>query len=159
MTTPQRTSRLRIAFLTRLDPLDKRTFSSGLYYMGQALQQHCGEITYLGPLLSYTPTFLSKVRAKSSLTLLKRRYLHEMGLAAARQYGREATQKLAGQAFDVIVVMASEVAIPYLETNLPIVLLGDATFAQLLDYLPYYTHLSRRSIHEIHTSSNKHSRK
>src|SRR5947209_17814133 len=118
MTTHQSTSRLRIAYLTQQDPLNKRTFSSGLYYMGQALQQHCGEVTYLGPLGSFKPTFLSKVRAKSSLTLLKRRYLHEMSLAAARQYGREATPKLAGQAFDVIVVMASEVAIPYLETSL-----------------------------------------
>src|SRR2546423_6095795 len=101
MTTPQRTSRLRIAFLTRLDPLDKRTFSSGLYYMGQALHQHCGDVTYLGPLCAYQPTFLSKVRAKSSLTLVKRRFLHEMSLAAAKQYGLEATRKLVGQTFDV----------------------------------------------------------
>src|SRR2546425_1090310 len=125
MITQQSTSRLRIAFLTQLDPLDKRSWSSGLYYMGQALQEHCGDVTYLGPLLSFKPTFLSRVRAKSSLTLLRRRYLHWMSLAAARQYGREATQKLTGQAFDVIVVMASEASIPYLETNIPIVLVGD----------------------------------
>jgi len=129
--------RLRIAYLTQLDPCDKRSWSSGLYYMGQALQQHCGEVTYLGPLRAFTkPTLLSRARAKSSLTLLKRRYLHELGLAAARQYGREATQKLLGQACDVIVVMITEAAIPYLETNLPIVLVGDCTRIQLLDYYP-----------------------
>src|SRR5690242_4821324 len=51
----QNTSRLRIAYLTQLDPFDKRSFSSGMYYMGQALQRHCGEVTYLGPLGSYNP--------------------------------------------------------------------------------------------------------
>ena len=142
--------RLRIAYLTQLDPCDKRSWSSGLYYMGQALQQHCGEVTYLGPLRAFTkPTLLSRARAKSSLTLLKRRYLHELGLAAARQYGREATQKLLGQTFDVIVVGNSGIAIPYLETNLPIVLVNDCIFTHILDYYPYYTHLSRRFIHEI----------
>jgi glycosyltransferase involved in cell wall biosynthesis len=150
MTTQQSTSRLRIAYLTQLDPFDKRSWSSGLYYMGQALQRHCGEVTYLGPLRAFTkPTFLSRARAKSSLTLLKRRYLHELGLAAAKQYGREATQKLAGQAFDVIVVGNAGIAIPYLETNIPIVLVNDCVFTHILDYYPYYTHLSRRFIHEI----------
>src|SRR5258706_8241570 len=108
MITRPSDSRLRIAFLTQLDPLDKRSWSSGLYYMGQALQQHCGEVTYLGPLRSYKPPFLSRVRAKSSLMLSRRRYLDWMSLAAARQYGLEVAQKLAGQAFDVIVDMASE---------------------------------------------------
>jgi glycosyltransferase involved in cell wall biosynthesis len=149
MNTQQSSSRLRIAFLTELDPLDRRSWSCSLYYAGQALQQHCGDVTYLGPLRSYEPSLLSKIRAKSSLTLLKRPYLHEMSFTAARQWGLETMQKLAGQAFDVIVATASEAAIAYLETNIPIVLVGDVTFVQLLDYYPHYTHLSRRSIREI----------
>jgi glycosyltransferase involved in cell wall biosynthesis len=151
MTTAQSDSRLRIAYLTQLDPLDKRSWSGGLYYMGRALQQHCGDVTYLGPLRSLDLSLLSKIRAKSSLTLLKRLYLHELSFTAARQWGFASTQKLAGQAFDVIVAADIKSAITFLETNIPIVLVGDATFAQLLDYFPYYTHVSSRSVREIHT--------
>jgi hypothetical protein len=40
MITQQSNNRLRIAYLTQQDPLDKRSWSGSLYYMGQALQQH-----------------------------------------------------------------------------------------------------------------------
>ena len=151
MITEQKNNRLHIAYLTSLDPLDKRSWSSALYHMGQALQQHCGDVTYLGPLRSSNkPAFLSRVRAKSSLMLRRRRYLDWLSLATARRCGLEATQKLNGQAFDVIVAGICGPAIAYLETNIPIVLVGDCTLAQLLDYYPYYTHLSRRSIREIY---------
>jgi hypothetical protein len=150
MTTQQSNRRLRIAYLTQLDPLDKRSWSDGLYYIAQALQLHCGDVTCLGPLRVPKPTFLRRVRAKSSLMLFRKRYLNWLSLTTAKKCGHEATQKLAGQAFDVIVCASCETAIAYLETNIPIVLVGDSTFAQLLDYYPYYTHLSRRSIHEIY---------
>ena len=151
MITYQSDNRLRIAFLTQLDPLDKRSWSSGLYYMGQALERHCGDVTYLGPLRSFKPAFLSRVRAKSSHMLLRRRYMHWTSVAAARQYALEVTQKLAGQAFDVVVSGVGGTGIPYVQTNIPIVLVNDCTLPQLLDYYPSYTHLSKRTISDIYT--------
>lgn len=149
MSTQQDNSRLRIAYLTQLDPLDKRSWSGGLYSMGKALQQHCGDVTFLGPLDFPALSLLSKIRAKLSLVLFKKRCAHSVSLAVAMHWGREVTQKLAGNKFDVIVAAGGGVEIAYLETSVPIVLVGDSTLAQLVDYYPWYTHLSRRSICEI----------
>ncbi len=40
-------NRLKIAFLTSEPAHDKHSYSGSLYYMGKALEQHCGEVTYL----------------------------------------------------------------------------------------------------------------
>ena len=45
-------NRLKIAFLTATNARDKKSRSGTLYYMGQALQKHCGDVYYLGPLNS-----------------------------------------------------------------------------------------------------------
>lgn len=141
--------RLSIAFVTCEDALDKRSWSCSLYYMAQSLQKHCGDITCINPLPYPDPTFLSKVRAKSSRVFLKRRYIHEASISRARYGSQIVSQKLSGQPFDVIVAAAAEQAIAYLETEIPVVLVGDATFIQLFDYLPYYTHLNKRSMREV----------
>ncbi len=149
ITTQPGNGSLRIAYLTSLDPLDKRSWSSGLYHIGRALEQHCGGVTYLGPLRPYKPTLLRRVLTRISLTLFRKNTPYFTSLAAARHYSREATQKLAGQAFDVIVAGICGAAIAYLETDIPILLINDCTVTQLVDYYPYYTHLSRRAIREI----------
>lgn len=149
ITTQPSNGSLRVAYLTSQDPFDKRSWSSGLYHIGQALEQHCGDVTYLGPLRPYKPTFLSRVLTRISLILFRKSTPYFTSIAAARHYSREATQKLAGQAFDIIVAGICGAAIAYLETDIPILLVNDCTVTQLIDYYPYYTHLSRRAIREI----------
>lgn len=140
--------RLKIAYLTLGDAKDKRTWSCSLYYIAQALQKHCGDVSYIGPILFAEPTLLSKICAKSSLSLWKKRYLHENSISQAKYCGKVATRRLSEQPYDVIVAVASEAAIAYLDTNIPIILVGDATFAQMFDYLPYYSNISQRSVRE-----------
>ncbi|MGB8348233.1 MAG: glycosyltransferase family 4 protein [Ktedonobacteraceae bacterium] len=153
--------RPRIAYLTQGDPHDKCAWSCSLYYIGQALEQHCGAVSYTGPLPLPTPRLSDRLRAKSS-RLLRRRYLYETNLRAAYTCGQQAARKLAvgvdslsgGEVIlrpDVIVAVASEAAIAYLETETPIVLVGDTTYAQLVGYFPYYTGLDARSLREIHS--------
>jgi len=147
--------RPRIAYLTQGDPRDKCAWSCSLYYIGQALEQHCGAVSYIGPLPLPAPGLPDRIRAKSSQLLRKRRYLHETNPRAARACGQQAARKLAVAAGvsrpDVIVAVASEAAIAFLETETPIVLVGDTTYAQLVEYFPYYTRLTARSLREIDT--------
>src|ERR1700736_1889523 len=42
--------RLKIAFLTSFDPLNRRSWSGTVYHLAQALQKHCGEVSYIGPM-------------------------------------------------------------------------------------------------------------
>ncbi len=145
----QNKSRPRIAFLTEADPLDKRSWSSSLYYIGQSLQQHCGEVSYVGPFVHPEPSLLSKVRAKSSLMLFKRRYLHETNMHDARTFGMLAAEKLAALSPDLIVSAASQTVLAFLETAIPIVWVSDTNFLQLMTYYSGYSHLTRRSRHEV----------
>jgi glycosyltransferase involved in cell wall biosynthesis len=177
-------ARLRIAYLTQGNPHDKRAWSCSLYYIGQALQKHCGDVICLGPLPLPTPGLLARLKAKSSLLLFHRRYLHETSLRAARALGAACGGAIdyassgSGLSFpmdqaqsiappqrqdsnasdaikatiaspDVIVAVASEAALAYLETETPVVLVGDTTYAQAVGYIPYYARLSARSLHEI----------
>ena len=49
--------RLKIAFLTANDATNKNERSGTLYYMSKALQKHCGDVFYIGPLSTRMESF------------------------------------------------------------------------------------------------------
>ena len=139
--------RLKIAFLTTLDPQDRRTWSGTIYYMAQALQKHCGEVYYIGPIKSWERIF-GKVIHKISRTFLKRNFAYNASFLVAKKHARIATKKLAGQSFDLIVAPSGAADIAFLKANVPIVLIEDATFPILHNYYPQYSNLLNISIRE-----------
>ncbi len=143
--------RLKIAFLTSFDPLDRRSWSGTVYHLAQALQKHCGELSYIGPMKIREKT-IGKIINKCSLFLLKKSFVYNHSFLLARKYARVAAQRLAGRSFDVIVTVAGAAEIAFLKTEIPIVLIEDATFAILHNYYPQYTNLLKISIHETNTT-------
>jgi len=149
------TGRIKIAFLTASAPQDRRSWSGTTYFVGQALQKHCGEVTYIGPLPSYNGVKLvERLLGRSSWLLLKKKYLAKSGISAAKWYGKVATQKLADQDFDIIVVAEGAPAtkiIPFLETDIPVVYVHDVTFALLHNYNQAFSNLLRLSVRDLNT--------
>ena len=41
---------MKIAYVSSVDPRDRRSWSGAHYYIIQALQKHCGEVSCIGPL-------------------------------------------------------------------------------------------------------------
>jgi glycosyltransferase involved in cell wall biosynthesis len=80
--------------------------------------------------------------------LLRKKYFCAFFLA--KSIAQAATLWLAGQPVDVIVAPSGAIEIAALQTNLPIVLVGDATYGLLLDYYSRYSHLMKRSVYEMH---------
>lgn len=145
---------IKIAFLTASNPQNRRLWSGITYYVAQALRKHCGEVTYIGPLPAYKAKPGERILDKSSNLLLKKRYLYSYGISAAKWYGKVATQKLAGRAFDVIIVAEGIMSTPliaFLETDIPIVYVHDATFTLLHNYLQDFSNLLDLSSHELNT--------
>jgi glycosyltransferase involved in cell wall biosynthesis len=146
--------RMNIALLTmRRDPLDRRSWRSWsgiVYHVAQALQKHCGEVSYCSPALPCRrEELIASVIQKGSQVLLKKTYTPRMFLA--KRYAKAGSRWLAGQSFDLIVAPDGVLDIALLETDIPIVLVaGGATYGLLLDYYPSYTNLLQRSIDEIH---------
>ena len=138
---------IKIAFLTSFDPLDRRSWSGSIYYLAQALQKHCGEVSYIGPMKIWEKK-LGKGINKLSLFFFKKRFAYNHSFLLAKKYAKVAEKRLAGKSFDVIVTVAGAAEIAFLKTDIPIVLIEDATFALLHNYYPQYTNLLDISIRE-----------
>lgn len=140
---------LTIAFLTALDPQDRHSWSGTVYYIAQALQKHCGELFYIGP-IKPVEEVIGKILHKGSQLLLKRNFRYYNTFFIAKKYAQVTAQKLAGRYVDIIVAPSAAVEMSMLETNIPIVLIEDATFALLHDYYPQYSNLLKKSVHTSH---------
>ncbi len=137
---------IKIAFLTSIDPQDKRSWSGIFYHTAQALQRHCGEVIYM------VSTDTKKSAGKTALykrlrnvlrkfSIARKYFVYNYRVSIARKFAAFAAQKLLEHPFDVVVAPASLTEVAFLDTDIPIVLVEDATFALLHNYYPQYSNL------------------
>ena len=74
--------RPRIAYVTPLDPANKRSWSGTIYYMAQALERHCGDIVALGPV--DIGQFAGKVYSRVTHAIIGKRYDYSHAIGYAR---------------------------------------------------------------------------
>ncbi len=130
-------NRLKIAFLTATNARDKKSRSGTLYYMGQALQKHCGDVYYLGPLNSKMKK-LTRWFNDISIKLFKKNYSYEHSILLSRSYARIIKHKLREESFNIIFAPVASTELVFLNTEIPIVYTSDSTFALNSDYYPDY---------------------
>jgi len=132
---------LKIAFLAAEHPKDKRTLSTSLYYMGQALEKHCGDVYYFDPINSFEKRYLSRLIYEVSRRLFKKNVARDRLLFVAKKHGKLATQTLDGRSLDAIIAVGNPQDVAFLAADIPIMLVLDATLALQLDYYPVFSHL------------------
>lgn len=145
--------RRKIAFLTSIDPQDKRSWSGIFYQMACSLQRHCGDVTYIGPLPAKRKELSLFNQVMLWLKKVARRYfVYDYHIQVAKNRAAVANRRFAQEQYDVIVAPASltQVAFLELEKDIPVVVVEDGTFALLLNYYPQYTGLLVRSIRQMH---------
>lgn len=140
-------NRFKIAFLTSEPAHNKQKHSGSLYYMGKALEQHCGEVTYLC-VISKERRYLGRLMCEAAKHHFKWQIAYKRLRFVAKKDTKIAVQRLAGQHFDVIVAPDCAPEIAYLQTDIPILLPLDATFHLQRDYYPEYSHLLRFSVRQ-----------
>lgn len=128
---------LKIAFLTATDARNKRARSGTIYYMAEALQKHCGDVYYLGPLNSRMEK-VTRLFNNISLKLFKASYAHEHSILLSWIYSRIICEKLKEEDFDVIFAPVASTELALLRTNIPIIYTADATFNLISNYYPDY---------------------
>jgi len=128
---------LKIAFLTATDARDKKSRSGSLYYMAQALQRHCGDVYYIGPLSTKIEKLTLHLN-DLSLKLFKKNYAYEHSLLLSKSYARIIKGKLKEESFDLIFAPVASTELACLNTEIPIVYTADATFSLISDYYPDY---------------------
>jgi glycosyltransferase involved in cell wall biosynthesis len=140
--------RLRIAYLSAADPSDKRAWSGIHYTIFHKLQEQVGDVTALGP---YAPTALmnrGKAFSLLSRKVLGKRFSHLHSIALSKNYANYFQKKLLEEKYDLIFAVAASSELAFLETELPVFYTADATFANMIDYYPYYSNLMQKSIRD-----------
>ena len=159
-------SRLKIAFLTPMDPQDRRAWSGILFHTYQALQKYCGDVVSLPTLESHAHfkrtlykrlrLLVKKYSAYNPFFSIGRKYfVSNYRIASAKKFVKKVPSWLAVNSFDVIVAPASTTEIAFVEFDLPIVLIEDATFASLHNYYPQYSSLPRSAARDMNALSAK----
>jgi glycosyltransferase involved in cell wall biosynthesis len=140
-----------IAFVTQFNPQDIRTWSwAGTFsHMARALEQYGGEVTWISP-APCKEQVIARYIHRGARLLLHRRYAYHNCLLVAKRHARMIATQLAAHSFDLIVAPVAATEIAFLETEIPIILVEDATYGLLIDYNAEYAHLLERSKRELH---------
>jgi glycosyltransferase involved in cell wall biosynthesis len=139
--------RLKIAYITDKDYNDKNSWSGTIYRIGQSLQEHCGDVYPIGPLktrLKYVPIITNHLTTH----LMGKNYDVTHSSIISKAYARKINKKLNENEFDIIFAPTAFNEIAYLDVDIPIVYLSDATFSLFVDYRKYCSNLLDRSIKE-----------
>src|SRR5260370_1532698 len=131
---------LKIAFLTSLEPQGKRSWSGSLYYMTRALQKHCGDVFYVGPMNAPIEILIGKIMHRSTRLFFRKNFMYFHSALVAKRYAKIAAQRLARQSFDGIVTPAAATEIAFLKADLPIGLINNTTYPLLHTYYPIFSH-------------------
>lgn len=136
---------LRIAYLTKNDPRDRKSWSGTHYSMAMALQRHCGDTILIGPI--EPPLEILRRGLRKVLKLITgRTYLYTHTVSFSRQIARIAAKKMTHGQFDLIFAPAGAADIAFLNTDLPVVYLSDATVASVVNYYPEFSGVLRGCI-------------
>jgi glycosyltransferase involved in cell wall biosynthesis len=134
--------RLRIGFVHRFDARNIRSWSGIFFFMAQALEDHVGEVVYLGPDNSTGTKFIV-----DNIARLNRVWTWVTGKSLATDHNRILSRRL-GRFFerriqqapcDILFAPVASVEIANLRTNLPVVYYSDLTWNQIIEYYPDYS--------------------
>lgn len=121
----------KIAFVTDYDALDVRTFSGVGHFIARTLEQHVGRVVHLNVGASRVPR-LARFRSYA-----------ELSPRAVNAMGRRATKLVGADSYDLVFCPGS-LPVAALETDVPVALWKDATFASL--ERAYFTDMNRRTL-------------
>lgn len=137
----------KIAFLTSKDPRDKHSWSGSNYYIAKALQFHCGEVHFLGPVTIDQNNIRSEfIKEQEKITGKRYNYVHN--IISSKRYARVFERKLKEENFDLIFAPGASTEIAFLNTDIPIIYLSDVTFKLIHNYYPEFSGLLNISIRE-----------
>src|SRR5665213_116953 len=125
---------MRIAFLTAVDPNNRRSWSGTHFYSMRALERHCGTVSAVGP-VDLKNRFALRIAARMIRALTGKRYDFARCPWVSRKYGRIFTNRLRMGNYDLVYASSASTEIAFVQTQTPIVYLSDSTFANTMDYL------------------------
>jgi glycosyltransferase involved in cell wall biosynthesis len=127
---------LRVAYLTSVNPYDKKALSGVPYSILIALQKSFESVDIIGP-VSYLNSFTRLIRRISGR--LKKRYNLNHSYYLAWWFSRRFSKLLKGKQYDFIFTARSSTEIALLKTDIPIVYYSDTTFKVFYNYYEWFS--------------------
>lgn len=124
---------LKIAFLTAEDPKNKSSWSGTNYSIARALQKHCGDVQYIGP-INTNVNKITGLLNRLSLLITKKGYEGGHSTLLSKRYAQIIKKRISKQDIDLIFAPAASAEIAYLETEIPVIYISDTTFHLLQNY-------------------------
>ncbi len=142
---------MRIAFLSSLDPRDKKSWSGSFYYMSKAITENIGEVVFLGPVTGNYYGLIQKilnlfVKIFRIVGLNKYNKYHSVLLSFF--FSKYFEAKLRNLDVDIVFAPAASTEIALLNIKAPLIYLSDTTFQQIYNYYPSFSNFSKISFLE-----------
>jgi len=146
--------KIKIAFVTASDPLDKKSWSGTYYQMYQNLKKVVYKVDCIGPI----PLFFIKTMAiinRVFIIISGKRYNYKNSIILSYIHSKYIQFKLKGKKYDYIFAPAASTEIAYLDTNIPIIYCSDSSFGQMNEYYDAYSDLFDFSVEESNKIEQK----
>jgi glycosyltransferase involved in cell wall biosynthesis len=138
---------MKVGFAARWSPLDKKSWSGTSHYTYQQIRKH-NEVE----IFHYQWTWLLREWLTMQKSLNRKFFDKQTAVeflkVYARYFSRQLERDLKKRPVDILFVSASPQLIAYLETEIPVIYMTDATFQQLQGYYPYFSNLIAYNIRQ-----------
>jgi glycosyltransferase involved in cell wall biosynthesis len=145
---------VRIAYVSFYDPEDIRSWSGTGSYIPKCLKDQGVEVIPIGP-LRHQRAPVNVLRYLVNRRLLGKNDHPHRDPGFLRHYARQVHEKLATAGKVDLLFGPGVLPLVYVETDLPIVVWSDCTFASLKDYYAKFSNLSARTIRNGHDADRR----
>jgi len=135
---------MKIAYVTPYDANDVHAWSGSGFHILQALRSAGFEVVTIGS-LKQGNTFAAKLKKIFYKAFQSKKYLKDREPGLLKSYAMQVEAALSGLEYDLVFIPGS-IQIASLQTDKPIVVFADATFAGLLDFYPSFSNLCIESV-------------
>ncbi|MEQ8523668.1 glycosyltransferase family 4 protein [Gracilimonas sp.] len=138
---------MRIGYITKQNPLNRKAYSGTHYYMYKALENSFEEVIPLGPVDSKYK-IIPKIKGRLLRLLSGKVYKYQYDVRLAKRMASIVDQKITDSNPDVLLASLMNPEMAYLKSNLPLYLTADATFTLLNEVYGSHSNLHPLSIKE-----------
>jgi len=132
---------LKTGFISKFDINDIKVSSGTTYFAAKAIKKYHGEIEHIFPRLNFFEKWLIILFQKCYKVLLNKNLKLNGTKMYAKVYADKIKAFIRNRKYDVLVTFLGAIETAYLEVDIPIIYLSDATFELMNDYYPNISNL------------------
>ena len=137
---------MRILLLTPGDPFNHRSWSGTLNSITTTIQKLGHEVLWHGKIPRGSLLLRLKIILYNLFTRKKYRWKHS--IEHSKRIGKIITARIENINYDLILVIAASTESAFVNINVPIIYISDATFDSMVNYESSFSNISSRSIEE-----------